>query len=107
MILFLISWSVWSSAFCASAEFLDEPYVTSAGCLCLSRKIIQDKRVNFYPIIQDNASEDFSYYIQARNNGYKIYLDGTNALGHGNPLKNSSAWTFDSSTKQYVPFSYK
>jgi len=52
---------------------LDEPAMTSAGCMCLSRKIIQDTRVNFYPI-KSNASEDFGYCIQANKYGYKIFL---------------------------------
>jgi len=60
---------------------LIEVHATSGGCLCLSRKLIQDRRVNFYPITE-TYSEDFGYCKNARDNGYKVYLDGTLLLGH-------------------------
>jgi len=40
----------------------EEVAVTSGGCLCLSKRIIQDRRVNFYPIYgKYHTSEDFGY----------------------------------------------
>lgn len=71
-----------------SCQGFQETYITSAGCLCLSRKIIQDKRVNFLPIIWGEkkdgkrASEDFGYCIKAQKLGYKVYLDCTLKVGH-------------------------
>jgi glycosyltransferase involved in cell wall biosynthesis/GT2 family glycosyltransferase len=86
---------------------LDEPLMTSAGCMCLSRRIIQDKRINFYPIKPPNASEDFGYCLQARNYGYNVYLDGTSKLHHPIPRKMPpKPWTYDSSHQQYTPFFY-
>jgi glycosyltransferase involved in cell wall biosynthesis len=74
---------------------LFEPTVTSAGCLCLSRKILQDKRINFYPL-QARASEDFGYCLQARVFGYKIYVDGTVKLKHIIPKRiPPKPWLFD------------
>jgi len=61
---------------------ISEPWVTSAGCLCLSRKIIQDRRVNFSPRIRDTCAEDFGYCLWARKYGYKIYLDHLVKLKH-------------------------
>ena len=58
-----------------------EVHATSGGCLCLSKKIIDDRRVNFYPV-PENYSEDFGYCKTARDNGYKVYLEGTVLLGH-------------------------
>ncbi|MFZ7137671.1 MAG: hypothetical protein ACOWW1_04560 [archaeon] len=86
---------------------LDEPLMTSAGCLCLSRKIIQDKRVNFYPVRPKGASEDFGYCLQARNFGYKTYLDGTINLKHviGKKIP-KKPWTFDNIQDSYIPFYY-
>ncbi|MCL1976524.1 MAG: glycosyltransferase [Candidatus Bathyarchaeota archaeon] len=85
---------------------LDEPLMTSAGCMCLSRKIIQDTRVNFYPV-KPNASEDFGYCLQASANGYKIFLDGTNKLEHVIPEKIPiKPWSRNVLTQQYEPFFY-
>jgi glycosyltransferase involved in cell wall biosynthesis len=85
---------------------LDKPYLTSAGCMCLSRKIIQDKRVNFYPLKVD-ASEDFGYCLNAHEQGYEIFLDGVTQLDHVVPegliIK---PWSRNIDTGQYEFFSY-
>ena len=60
---------------------IQEVYATSGGCLCLSRKVIQDRRVDFYPVPK-GFSEDFGYCEQLRNVGYKIWLDGITILTH-------------------------
>jgi GT2 family glycosyltransferase len=65
-------------------KVLDKPLVTSAGCLCLSRKIIQDRRIDFVPLIP-GASEDFGYCLKARELGYKVFLDGISKLYHHIP----------------------
>jgi len=70
---------------------LDEPVATSAGCLCLSRKAIQDRRLNFYPRPKADASEDFGYCFKARELGYRIYLDGLVTLTH-RLRKKDRAW---------------
>jgi GT2 family glycosyltransferase len=86
---------------------LDEPSMTSAGCLYLSRKIIQDGRINFYPVSPEGASEDFGFCLQARNYGYGIYLDNTVNLQHAIPKKlPNKPWTYNSIKKDYVPFLY-
>lgn len=60
--------------------------LTSAGCLCLSKKIIQDKRINFFPRknldYEDLVSEDFKYCLLARKYDYEVYLDGNSRLSH-------------------------
>ncbi len=86
---------------------LSQPTVTSAGCLCLSRKIVQDKRINFHPILEPGASEDFGYCLQARNFGYRIYLDATVQLHHEIPKKNiKKPWSFNTLSNSYEPFFY-
>jgi glycosyltransferase involved in cell wall biosynthesis len=86
---------------------LDEPAMTSAGCMCLSRRIIQDKRVNFFPMDIPTASEDFGYCLKAREIGYTIYLDGTVDLHHVIPARiPNKPWTFDPEQQQHVPFFY-
>lgn len=86
---------------------LDEPAITSAGCLCLSRKIIQDSRVNFYPISRQMASEDFGYCLQARDFGYGIFLDGTVRLCHYIPKKMPiKPWSYIPTAEKYEEFVY-
>ena len=51
---------------------LDKVAMTSGGCLCLSRKIIQDRRINFYPLRKE-ASEDFGYCLDAQEKGYEVF----------------------------------
>jgi len=70
---------------------LDEVVGTSAGCLCLSRKAIQDRRLNFYPRPRLDASEDFGYCLRARELGYRIHLDGLLTLTH-RLRKKTRAW---------------
>jgi hypothetical protein len=61
--------------------------VTSAGCMCMSKQIIQDKRMNFFPFdknidIEEGCSEDFRFCLLARQLGYEVYLDGNIKLTH-------------------------
>jgi len=60
---------------------IHEVHATSGGCLCLSRKVIQNRKVNFFPVPK-GYSEDFGYCKTARDQGFKIYLDGILRLGH-------------------------
>ena len=85
---------------------LEEVELQSAGVMCLSRKVIQDRRANFYPIISKTSSEDFNYCRQLKTLGYKIWLDGTVKLKHfikrsGRRMK---PWTYNEKTKKYLPF---
>jgi glycosyltransferase involved in cell wall biosynthesis len=87
---------------------LMEPLMTSAGCLCLSRKIIQDKRVNFWPLYNLEASEDFGYCLRARELGYKVYLDGTAVLWHDTECQvRPKPWMRTPDKKGYIKFVYK
>jgi len=99
---------IWYKKACMGFQ---ECYVTSAGCLCLSRKIIQDRRVNFMPIIwntEQKASEDFGYCIRAANAGYKIYLDCTFRLGHmqNAMVSPNKPWHLKEDGKGYIDFSF-
>jgi len=88
---------------------LDTPLMTSAGCMCLSRKAIQDRRLHFYPIEPTEydhvalASEDFGFCILARKLGYEIYLDGTVFLDHYIMLPNrlTKPWTDQIGKKEF------
>jgi glycosyltransferase involved in cell wall biosynthesis len=86
---------------------LMEPLMTSAGCLCLSRKIIQDRRVNFWPLYSLEASEDFGYCLRARELGYKVYLDGTAVLWHDTECQvRPKPWMRTPDKKGYIKFVY-
>jgi glycosyltransferase involved in cell wall biosynthesis len=82
--------------FKSKCKGLQKVYVTSAGCICLSRRIIQDKRVNFHPVIWTEklkASEDFSYCIRAHHAGYDVWLDGDiNGIGHYAEIDKDKPW---------------
>ena len=86
-------------------SFVDFPEVTSAGCMCLSRDIIQDKRVNFYPLCEEGHAEDYGYCYQARKLGYKIILDCTLRIGHHFKLFPYRPWTV-MPNGQGIKFSY-
>jgi len=80
---------------------------TSTGCLCLSRKIIQDRRVNFVPLLEDTG-EDFGYCIKASRLGYDVWLDCTVKLGHYARLDQKRPWMLkEGSEKEYVDFEYE
>ncbi|TET99858.1 MAG: glycosyltransferase [Candidatus Stahlbacteria bacterium] len=88
--------------------------VTSGGCLCLSRKAIQDKRLFFDPPIWNKkrkASEDFSYCIRAGKVGYKIWIDCNLQVGHYATASDYKPWMIkrDKNRKNigYIDFSYK
>lgn len=51
-------------------------FVTSGGCLALSRKILHDKRLSFYPRAIDvkTVSEDFGFCVKALELGYTVYV---------------------------------
>ena len=83
-----------------------EVYMTSGGALCISNKLLQDKRVNFMPILtNEETSEDFGYCIKARKHGYKVYLDGTLKMGHMIRNTGNKAWTINKEGK-YIDFKY-
>jgi len=88
--------------------------VTSGGCLCLSRKAIQDKRLFFDPPIWNKkrkASEDFSYCIRAGKAGYKIWIDCDLQIGHYATASDYKPWMIRKDKKSknigYVDFSFK
>lgn len=68
-------------------DWIDEPLqqvkMTSGGFLCLSKEVIRDKRLWFYPLIDQESSEDFGFCLSAKDFGYPTYLDGLVRLEHG------------------------
>jgi hypothetical protein len=69
--------------------------VTSAGALALGPKVLQDKRLDFYPLhpeLSDSKeiSEDFGFCLLAGTLGYKIYLDFTIKFAHLGGLSNNN-----------------
>lgn len=91
-----------------SCKGFQQCYVTSGGCLCLSRRVIQDKRINFYPLLWNGikASEDFGYCIRARKYGFKIYVDCTLQAGHYADAYYYKPWLVKKDNKGYIDFSY-
>jgi len=75
---------VFASRICTTLPKYREKYVEdnllqvdcmSGGCMGLSSKIIQDRRLNFYPInLMKWTSEDFGYCVKATRLGYKVWV---------------------------------
>lgn len=56
-----------------------EVVATSFGAVCIARRVFQDKRLNFMPVLDPErlVSEDFGYCMKAIKFGYKTYIDCT------------------------------
>lgn len=69
---------------------LIRPYTSSAGFMMLSREIVLDTRINFWPIYKmgvdgvtrSEVSPEYGYQVKARTLGYETWLDGTIKLRH-------------------------
>jgi len=85
----------------------DMPLITSGGCMCLSKRLIQDRRLNFYPLYPKyQSSEDYGFCLMARELGYKLILDNTVKLNHEwlRTIKDMKPWT--KMKDKYVDFHY-
>lgn len=90
---------------------LIRPYCSSAGFMMMSRDIVLDERVNFFPIYKMNpdgmtrqeTSPEYGYQQKARTLGYETWLDGTIKLSHY-ILPRHRAWRNTGSG--YVSFTY-
>ena len=97
-------------------SFLDygEVAMTSGGCLCLSRKIIQDRRINFYPLpteLDPMASEDYGYCLTARRFGYRVYLDASVDIHHHWDSNRKKPWAakpgrWNETVREYEDFTF-
>ena len=105
---------IWFKSGCRGFQ---RTYVTSAGCMCLSRKVIQNREINFLPIIwakeEDGkrASEDFGYCIRANKAGVKVHIDCTLRVGHYATADDYKPWMVVKNDKGevtgYVEFDYR
>jgi hypothetical protein len=76
------------------------------GCMLLSQRLIQDRRVNFIPV-PENSSEDYGFCLTAAKYGYESWLDGTIGLLHwvtSHHIK-GKAWQVDEQLRP-MPFPY-
>lgn len=94
------------------ARPFDFPAITSGGCLCLSKKAIQDRRLNFYPVQDEyntssSASEDYGFCLKASKLGYKLILDNSTKLLHmyRETITDIKPWTVVNG--KYADFGYK
>jgi len=73
----------------------------SGGCMALSKKILNDKRLSFYPraLEQKYAAEDFGFCIKANELGYKPYLHRFLRCFHILDKKNVRPWTETNDSK--------
>lgn len=72
--------------------------ITSGGALALSRKVLEDKRLQFYPIHHEltdgvpKTSEDFGFCLLARSLGYEVYVDGRIRFAHMDTGNKNRPW---------------
>jgi len=87
----------------------------SGGCLCISKKLINDLRVNFVygedMKIPDyygtgHAGEDFAYCETARRNGYNIWVDDSFRICHYQEHGDPRPWRVNKDGK-YIEFQYR
>jgi GT2 family glycosyltransferase len=80
----------------------------SGGCMCISNKLLMDKKVNFYPIIDyyntEHAGEDFAYCVTARNNGYEVWVNDCFKICH-NQVHKARPWRVNDKG-EYIDFKY-
>ena len=87
------------------------------GCMALSRRILQDRRLNFYPVRRPElgfeTAEDLGYCLDARRLGYVIGLDASVKLGHSNIIRllqvaihADRSWCVDASSGKPLIFEY-
>jgi GT2 family glycosyltransferase len=65
---------------------LEDVAIVGGGCMCLTRRILEDRRLNFWPRNQKRIpeySEDHAFCLDALDFGYKVALDTTVELSHG------------------------
>jgi GT2 family glycosyltransferase len=91
---------------------LDTPVYTSAGALMLSSRIVQDRRLEFFPLWDDETSEDFGFCLKASKLGYQTFLDCTARFVHYVQHLNYKPWAIDvdyekrTGVRRYIPWSY-
>lgn len=99
---------------------LEEIVATGGGCMCLPRRLIQDRRVNFYPVEtseyeseelkQDlakqglpNMGEDYTYCYRARALGYHVVMNWDVYLDHLYDDYKSRTWSMLYGESQFRP----
>lgn len=96
---------------------LDTPVMISGGTMCISRRLAEDKRVNFYPVrtpevpitIKTQSSEDYGLCLKARHYGYLCYWDTRVKVYHDylKTCKDPKMWTVKPDKSGYIDFKYE
>jgi hypothetical protein len=78
----------------------------AGGCVMLPRRVIQDKRLNYWPMLP-KTFEDSGYCVQARQLGYKVFADLSISLDHPVALHDAPRpWDVDEGGVQVKGFHY-
>jgi len=89
----------------------DSVAAVGGGCMCLSRRVLQDQRLHFYPVKRNypfRVSEDYGFCLDAKACGYRLGLDATLTLNHwtsAEHVRNHKAWRVNEGREPY-PFTY-
>jgi hypothetical protein len=78
------------------------------GCMCISNKVLMDKRVNFYPITEyykdGTNAEDYAYCVLAGKLGYEVWVDDRFKVCHYQ-IHKARPWRVNDKG-EYIPFEY-
>jgi len=88
---------------------IDFPIMISGGAMLIPKRIIQDTRLNFYPIHKEyGSSEDYGYCLAARKLGYLCLLDCRVKMHHEyiKTIQDIKPWTINTKTGDYFEFNY-
>jgi GT2 family glycosyltransferase len=89
---------------------LDKKYqyatAVGGGCMCLSRDILGDRRVSFFPLEKGDIAEDFGYCLKASRMGYAVFLNGDLDMRHLDTTNIPKPWTVNSKGK-YREWNYE
>ena len=73
------------------------------GCVCLSKWILLDDKVKFFPMLRGDIAEDFGYCIRASKRGWAVYLDASLDILHLDTTGKIKPWTvnLDGSNREW------
>ena len=79
------------------------------GCMCIDKKVLNDKRVNFFPIVDyglnaAKPSEDFAFCILAGKLGYGVFTDDRFKICHYQ-IHSPRPWRMKNK-QEYIDFEY-
>jgi hypothetical protein len=84
---------------------LHDAVAVGGGCMCISRWLLLDENVRFYPLLFGDTAEDFGYCLKAGERCWKVQIDGSLDMLHLDTTNRQKPWTV-SVDGEYLEWSY-